>query len=299
MGLLFTSIAIVLRLLPRALQMLLGGFFGCLLRLFGFRKRIVDLQLAAALPDQTDAERCGLRNRIYRHFGRLLVEILSFPRIKPASLAKHVEWHGLENIDTALAKGKGVCLLTGHLGCWEVPGIALAAKGYNFRAIGKEMKSKAGETFRVMLRDENGVATIPRRGSIRDILRGLKGNGIIAFVLDQNMTSDEGEFVEFFGHQACTMTNLAVIAQRTGAAVIPGYTWRDEKGCHHCIVLPEVDLVPVDGDSHAAILENTQRFSRILEDMIREHPEQWLWIHKRWRTRPECEIDTPFDYRKR
>lgn len=273
---------------------MLGTLVGWLLRVFGFRRRIVEMQLAIVFPKLSRDDLCELRSRVYQHFGRLLVEILSFPGMCTERILKHVEWQGREHLEAALAKGKGVCLLCGHLGSWEVPGIAFAALGYDFRAIGKEMKSKAGETFRVMLRDENGVGTIPRRGSIRDILRGLKNGGIIAFVLDQNMTSDEGEFVNFFGYPACTMTNLAVIAQRTGAAVVPGHTWRDDEGVHHCVVLPELAL-----PANATLEELTQYFSLTLEDMIRAHPEQWLWIHKRWRTRPEGESDSPFDYRKR
>jgi KDO2-lipid IV(A) lauroyltransferase len=289
-----------MRLLPRPLQMLLGSMIGCLLQhLFRFRKHVIDLQLARVFPDHNTHQMCELRSSVYRHFGRLLVEILSFPRMPRKRLLKYVQWHGLEHLDAALAKGKGVCLLAGHLGSWELPGLAFVALGYDYRAIGKEMKSKAGETFRLMLRDENGVVTIPRRGSIRDILRALKDKAIIAFVLDQNMTSDEGEFVDFFGYPACTMTNLAVIAQRTGAAVVPGYTWRDEKGVHHNVLLPELTLTQIEGDTAASIRQNTQRFSDVLAGMIREHPEQWLWIHKRWRTRPEGEHENPFNYRRR
>jgi KDO2-lipid IV(A) lauroyltransferase len=293
--LLLSCIACTLRLLPRALQLMLGSGIGILLnRVFRFRRAIIEMHLAIAFPERDPAALCELRNRVYRHFGRMVIEILSFPCIPAKRFLKHVEWEGLGHLDAAIAKGKGVCLLCGHLGSWEVPCIGLAAAGYDIRAIGKEMKSKAGETFRIMLRDENGVATIPRRGSMRDIVRGLKKNGVIAFVLDQNMTSDEGEFVDFFGHSACTMTNLAVIAKRTGATILPGHTWRDESGKHHCIVLPEIFL---DADESAT--ESTQYLTQILEQMIREHPEQWLWIHKRWRTRPDGEKNSPFNYRRR
>lgn len=274
--------------------MVLGSGVGWLLNcVFRFRRRIVEMQLRIAFPELDDRAFCELRNRVYQHLGRMLVEILSFPCMPPEHVLKHVEWHGRENIDAALAKGKGLCLLCGHLGNWEVPALAFAALGYDFRAIGKEMKSKAGETFRVMLR--GGVVTIPRRGSIRDILRGLKSDGsIVAFMIDQNMTSSEGEFVDFFGQPACSMTNLAVIAPRTGAPVVAGCTWRDDKGVHHCKFFPELPLPP-----DASPQELTQHFARTLEDLIREHPEQWLWIHKRWRTRPDDEVDSPFDYRRK
>jgi Kdo2-lipid IVA lauroyltransferase/acyltransferase len=284
-----------MRLLPRRLQLILGSGVGWLLRcVFRFRRHIVDMQLAVIFPELDEREFCELRNGVYQHFGRLLVEILAFPGMKRGHLLKYVEWHGLENLDAALAKGKGVGVLCGHLGSFEVPANALVARGYDFRAIGKKMKSEAGEIFRLMLRDENGVETLPTRGSLRAILKGLRDGAAIIFVQDQNMTSDEGEFVDFFGYPACTMTNLAVIARRTGAAVVPGHSWRDDKGIYHVALLPEVPLPP-----DASARELTQQFSLIVEGMIREHPEQWLWIHKRWRTRPEGEAENPFTYRKR
>lgn len=289
------------KLLPAAAAVALGRRLGWLLQhVVRFRRRVVRLQLRVALGgEKSAAELAALTTGFYRHLGLLFMELLRLPGITRAQALELVDVQGEEHLRAALAKGKGVLLLAGHLGNWELAGVALAARGYTLRAIGKEMKHPAGDVLRQMLRDDNGVPTIPRRDSIKLIFRELKANHVVVVLIDQNMTADEGVFVDFFGQPACTMKALAVLAARTGAAVLPGCIWRDPDGRHHHMAGgPALTPAPATGDSEADIRRWTQQYTRALEDLIRQHPEQWMWMHKRWRTRPPGETGGLFDYRR-
>lgn len=286
------------RLIPTAFAVRLGCSCGWVLQhVIRFRRSVIKTQLNVALGvDGTDPRYSPLIAGIYRHLGLLVIELLRLPRINRATLANRVTYHGMENLEAAMAKGKGVIVLTGHIGNWELVGAASSDKAFTFSAIGKEMKSDAGNAFVKLIRDDNGVRTIARSKSLKQILKALKRNELVVFMLDQNMTSKEGVFVDFFGQPACTMPALAVIAARSGAAVLPYYSYRDpDLVRHHCVMLPEVEVDDA-GASTDPVHENTERYTKVLQSIIEEHPEQWLWIHKRWRTRPPSAGPSPFAY---
>lgn len=286
------------RLLPASLAIRLGCSCGWGLQyIVRFRRAIISSQLEVALGiNRRDPRYDSLLTGIYRHLGLLVIELLRLPRSKSAALADKMTYQGMGHLEAAMAKGKGVIILTGHIGNWELAGAACSDKEFTVSAIGKEMKSDAGNAFIKLIRDDNGVRTIARSNSLMQILKALKRNELIVFMLDQNMTSKEGVFVDFFGQPACTMPALAVIAARSGAAVLPYYSYRDpDLVRHHCVMLPEVELDGGDGGSDA-VLENTARYTTVLQSIIEEHPDQWLWIHKRWRTRPPSAGRSPFAY---
>lgn len=294
------SLCAFLRLLPEpiinAIATVIAWFLQYGLR---FRRSIIVEQLQVVYGHRRSAQEIHrILRGVYRHLGRLIPELLRLPGCVSTAACERVVWHGESHLIDAAKRGKGICLLTLHMGNWELPGIALVDKGYDFQVVAKEMKSGLGNVFLRMLRDDNGVTTINRHNAVKPVLRALKNNAVVAFVLDQNMTTDDGDFVEFFGHAACTLTGLAVVAARSGAAVLPGYTYRDEHNVHHCVVLPEIGLTH-SGNSRQSAIENTQRFTHVIETIIDEHPEQWLWIHKRWRTRPSDEATAPFKYARR
>jgi KDO2-lipid IV(A) lauroyltransferase len=293
----YTCIARFLLLLPRPLFRGLGGAVGWLLaHCVRFRRSLIDMQLAVVLgSDRSAAERAAIRRGLYHHLGLLLVELLAMTARRREDLVADTVWHGREHLEAALAGGKGVCLITAHLGNWEIPGIAFAAEGVDFQVISKPMKARAGQVFMELMRERNGVVTHPRRHSMRKILAALKANAVMAFVVDQNMTSDEGVFIDFLGHPACTLISPVVIALRTGAAIVPGYTYRDAEGRHHLVVHPEVPAHTADG-SRRPPESVLQEASNCVGAGIVDHPEQWLWIHRRWRTRPEDEATSPFAY---
>jgi Kdo2-lipid IVA lauroyltransferase/acyltransferase len=277
-------------LLPASVARILGVVLGWFLRVvIGFRQKRINKQLGWAFPELNDYERAKLDKSVYRHFGLLVIEILRLPRWSNQKLKDQIcIYHDMGNLENALARGKGALILAAHMGNWEIGLAGAAAAGIKTNAVTKEIKGGLGQYVADRMRFSHGVKTIPRRNSIRDILKTLRKNECLGFVLDQNMTTDEGVFVDFFDRTACTMPGLAVLAQRADAPVVPAQFWRDEDDIHHHIrFLPEMKWESPSDDRDGNILHNTQRYTKILERLIREHPEQWLWMHRRWRTQPE------------
>ena len=262
----------------------IGWFLACIVR---FRRTLITAQMAAAFPEWTPAHRAKIVRAFYRHFGLLCVEIARQSRTPRQFLLDNVIFHGQEYVDAALAKGKGALMLAGHLGSWE---LSLAAGGphrYNLGIVFKEIKSPLGQYAIDRIRNAHGVLGIPRRNSIFQILRQLRKNGMIGFVLDQNVTHEEGVFVDFFGRPASTMPGLAVLAQRTGAPVVPVIFYRDpDLRRHHVEFFPEVPWEEIPDRPDETLRVNTARYTKIIEDTIRQRPDQWLWLHKRWKTQP-------------
>ncbi len=290
----------LLRVLPHPLFASLGCAIGwCLQHVIRFRRTVIltQMQWVFGHADGTRDTATLLRQH-YRHLGLLLIEILQLPGISQRRIADRGTIHGLDNIERATAAGKGALLLTGHIGSWELGGAICAAAGYKLNAIGKEMKSGPGNVMIQLMRDDNGIHTITRRNSMKEILSTLKRNEAIIVMLDQNMTSKEGVFVDFFGMPACTMPALAVLAAKSEATILPVCTFRDpcDSRRHHLVVREPVSLESPHRRSMDNIIHNTSRFTKILESMILEHPEQWLWIHKRWKTRPRGETVPAIPY---
>ncbi len=284
---------------PRSWLFACGRATGVLLhRLVRFRRGAIERHLRLAFPELNMRERGKLLREVYAHFGLLLAELLRLPRQTSRQLLDNSVIEGREHLTAALARGRGVLVLAGHLGNWEVGLATAAAAGLPVAAVTKEIKSGIGQYIADRLRKPHGVVAINRRQAIRPILSFLRKGGCVGFVLDQNMTADEGVFVDFFGRPACTMPGLAVLARRYRVPVVPVAFFRDDRGRHHLRFASEVEwedetrLGKADDDAaekgatEAAVWRNTQRYTAILEVAIREHPAQWLWMHRRWKTRP-------------
>lgn len=262
----------------------LGWTMCCVIR---FRVQAVRTHLDSAFPELTPVRRQQLLRGFYRHLGLLLVETLRLPSMNAAEVLAACSVTGLQHLDDALARGHGALVLAGHIGNWELGLAALSRSGRKSYAIVKEIKGKTGAYALKQLREAHGVIPLPRSRSLRQIVRILREGGSVGFVLDQNMTADEGVFVDFFGRQACTMPGLAVLAHRYHVPVVPiGFRRNPDLRTHEARFLPEVAWESLGGSVHADLRHNTQRYTRVLEDLIRTCPEQWLWIHKRWRTQP-------------
>jgi KDO2-lipid IV(A) lauroyltransferase len=263
----------------------LGWFFDRVLR---WRRRRITAHLALAFPELDAAALARRRTAVYRHFGLLALELVRLPGMTAAQLLARTEIRGGEHLEAAQARGKGVLILGAHEGCWELGLAGASRRGYPVHVILKEVRGRVGQQAIDFIRGAHGVCGVSRRGSVFQLLRLLKRKALIGFVLDQNMTADEGIFVDFFGRAACTMPGLAVLAQRTGTPVVPISFHRDATLRRQVLTLfPEVPWEAPPGlDQDALLRHNTQRYTRILEDQIRAHPEQWIWMHNRWKTRP-------------
>jgi len=251
------------------------------------RSGLRNLQLA--FPEMSDTERERILRGCFRNLGRLLVEFTHFPDLNRTNISQFVVHDGLENYLEGLRRGRGVIFMTAHFGSWELSSFAHAVYGFPLKFIVRPIDNPRVETLISSYRTSSGNVPIARRNAARDVLKALRQNEAVGILFDQNTTRNEGVFADFFGIPAATTPAIARFALRTGAAVVPGLLIWDEALQKHRLRLdPPVDLID-SGDLEQDVLENTRRFNKILEGYVREYPDQWLWIHRRWKTRPEGE----------
>lgn len=269
----------------RRVGRVLGWVLGRIVR---FRRRAVLATLALRLPGKSRADYQAIADGMYRHLGTMAVECMGFPDQPREIFQRNVEMRGEEHARQVLAQGRGMLVLMGHIGNWELLGLALAGRWVPIHVIVREQHDKAFNTYWRESREKMGLHPMAAQHSYRDALRALKKGDMVAVTLDQNMRRRRGVFVNFFGEQACTTPGLAYLSAQSGVPVVPIYTIRQPDGRHVVQVLPPVP--PPTDREEATIQASTQVYSDILEGIIRQHPDQWLWLHKRWRTRPEQAI---------
>ena len=254
------------------------------------RQRQAGLQnLEMALPELTHEERLKILRSCFRNLGRLLTEFSHFPELNKGNISKFVIHDGLENYVEALRRGHGIIFMTAHFGAWELSSFAHSLYGYPLKFIVRPIDNPKVDGLITNYRMLGGNVPIQRRSAARDILKALRENEAVGILFDQNTTSDEGIFVDFFGIPAATTPSIATFALRTGAAVLPGFLiWEEDLGKHRLRFDPPVKLIETGNLEHD-VIENTKVFNQILESYVRKYPDQWLWIHRRWKTRPDGE----------
>lgn len=225
-----------------------------------------------------------LSERVFQELGRNLAEFLRLRALLREGLEGVVRTEGLGNLDRALAEGRGVVVITGHLGNWEILGAYLARRGYPLWAVGRRLFDRRIDGLVVEHREMAGVHNIPRGEDARALVRILRGGGVLGLLMDQD-TEVQGVFAPFFGRPAYTPAGPVKLAMRTGAPIVPMALYREREG-YRLVVLPSVSL-PDTGDREADLREGVARCNRVLEALVRMHPEQWVWMHRRWRTKPE------------
>ena len=245
--------------------------------------------LQMAFPELSNEERQRILRRSFENLGRLLVEFSHFPELDKDNIAHFVIHDGLENYLEGLRRGRGIIFMTAHFGAWELSSFAHSVYGYPLKFVVRPIDNSRVDALIARYRCLGGNVPIQRRSAGRDILTALRHNEAVGILFDQNTTRDEGIFADFFGTPAATTPAIATFAQRTGAAVIPGFLiWEEKLGKHRLRFDPPVELINT-GDHARDVLENTKVFNRILEGYVRKYPDHWLWIHRRWKTRPEGE----------
>jgi KDO2-lipid IV(A) lauroyltransferase len=245
--------------------------------------------LQMALPDLSGPEHQKILRGCFQNLGRLLVEFTHFPDLNKSNISEFVIHDGLENYLEGMSRGQGLIFMTAHFGAWELSSFAHALYGYPLKFIVRPIDNPRVEKLISSYRTRSGNVPIQRRSAARDILKALRQNEAVGILFDQNTTRSEGVFAKFFGIPAATTPAIALFALRTGAAVVPGFLiWDAALQKHRLRLDPPVDLINT-GDLDRDVLENTKHFNKILEGYIRKYPDQWLWIHRRWKTRPEGE----------
>ncbi|HKT87093.1 MAG TPA: lysophospholipid acyltransferase family protein [Candidatus Sulfotelmatobacter sp.] len=280
----------VLGLLPRRLSRAMGIAIAQLFYLLHFRLRQVGMRnLAMALPEKTIPERKRILRGVFTSLGRQLAELCQFPRYTPKNVDEVVVYDGLENYEQAYARGKGVLFLTAHFGGWELSAFAHSLHGHWLNVVMRPMDNPYLNRMIEHYRTMHGNKMVNKDDFVRGLLAAMKAGETVGILMDTNMTPPQGVFVDFFGIQACTASGLARIALRTDAAVVPGFTiWDNTLGKYRLRFDPALPLIRT-GNLDADIIANTQMFTKVIEEYVRKYPEQWLWVHRRWKTRPEGE----------
>ncbi len=242
-----------------------------------------------AFPDWSDAQRQAVIRGMLRNLGWMAAEFARFPKYTTENIEQIVVLDGHENFLDGQRRGKGVLYLTGHIGAWELSSFAHALYGFPLHYMARPIENRRIDTLVNGYRCLSGNQPIFKNESARVTLRVLKDAGTIGILADQNTMPSEGVFVDFFGKAASTTTGIARLALHTDAAVVPGYAiWDDRLGKCRLRFEPPVELIRT-GNAERDILENTRRFTKVLEDIIRKYPDQWVWVHGRWNTRPSGE----------
>jgi Kdo2-lipid IVA lauroyltransferase/acyltransferase len=273
--------------LPRPLARAVGVSFAQLIYLLHGKLRRVGMRnLQLAFPEMALRNRRKLVRKVFTSLGRQFAEVCLFPRYTAENVSDAVIYDGFENFDRASQRGKGVLFLTGHLGGWELSAFAHSLYGHPLYFVMRPLDNPYLDALVRRYRTMHGNTPILKDDPARELLRAMKQGSTVGILMDTNMTPPEGIFVDFFGMPACTASGLARIALRTDAAVVPGFTlWDPVLRKYRLRFDPAVQLVRT-GNNEADILANTQLFTKVIEDFVRRYPDQWLWVHRRWKTRP-------------
>jgi KDO2-lipid IV(A) lauroyltransferase len=279
-----------LGLLPRPAARWVGVFFAATaLAIRAPLRRTAMFNLRLAFPDWTDARRKQAIRGMTRQVGWMAGEFSQFPKYTRGNIERIVVFDGFENFDAARQRGKGVLFLTGHMSAWELAPFAHAVYGYPLHFLVRPVANPRVDALINSYRCRSGNEPIQKNRSARSILKVLGSGGTVGILADHNTTLEEGVFADFFGIPASTTSGLARIALRTDAAVVPGFLcWDEARRKYRLRFEPAVELVRSE-DEESDVAKNTQRFTAAIEEYVRAHPDQWLWVHKRWKTRPPGE----------
>lgn len=246
-------------------------------------RRIAYRNLELALPQLTADGRKQIVDGVFASIGRLLLALARFPELNRDNIGQWIRYEGFEHFEEGLRRGKGVLFATAHLGNWELSAFAHGLMAAPMHVVVRPLDNPRLDALIERLRTLGGNRIIAKKDFARGILRALARNEAVGILIDQNTSREEGVFVDFFGVPACASLGFAKIASRSQATVIPGFAlWLESEGRYVLRFYPPVEMT---GDAAA----DTQRLQKIVEDVIRQYPDQWLWIHRRWRTRPPGE----------
>ena len=282
----FRALIGLTHILPRRLMLAFGSFLGLLADLLLARHTRIALDnLALALGDELEpARRRQIVRRCWQHFARTIIDMFYIPRMDLQAIRRMIDLEGEENLREAVAEGEGVMVYSAHFGHWELAAVVAGFEGVPLAIIARPLSNPGLEPVLRSLREVSGNRIIYKRNAIRAIIQALKEKMAVAIMIDQD-ARDRGIFVPFFGRPASTTATPASIALRTGAPIIPVSCVPTGKGKYRIRVLPRIDTRS-SGDPEADILRITTECTTILEGWVRERPELWLWMHRRWKTQP-------------
>ncbi len=279
-----------IRLFPRGLARAIGAVIGAIAyRVLGRLQRVGLRNLEIAFPEITAKEREAILRSEYRNLGLLMAEFCKMPDYTAATASRFIRYEGLENYLSARERGKGVLVLTGHLGAWELSSFFHSLMGMPMGMVIRRLDNPLVDAFVNRIRCLRGNRVIHKDDFARGLIASMRAGETVGILMDTNMTPPQGVFVPFFGVPACTASGMARIAAKTGAAVVPGFLLWEESEKRYVLHFGEELEVVHTGDAEQDALVNTATFTAAIEGYVRRYPEQWLWVHRRWKTRPAGE----------
>lgn len=275
---------------PRRVARFAGACIGLAAYVLLPRLRRVGMRnLQLAFPAVPKSERRRILRASLRSLGWQLAEFAQMRGYTAAQAQQFIRYEGLGNYLATRDAGKGVFVLTAHLGAWELSSFFHSLMGFPMSVVIRRLDHERVNGLVNGIRTLHGNRLLHKDDFARGLLKAMQAGDTVGILMDTNMTPPQGVFVPFFGVQACTASGLARVARRSGAAVLPGFLlWEPAEGRYVLHFGPQLTLERT-GDAEADAVANTALFTRVLEDYIRHYPEQWLWVHRRWKTRPEGE----------
>ena len=246
-------------------------------------RRVAHTNLGFAFPDWSSEQRDSVINGVFRSIGRLLTGLARFPSLNAQNIHDWISYKGSENYHSAKAEGRGILVATAHLGNWELSAFAHGLMTDPMHVMVRPLDNPLVDNLVEHRRTLSGNHLIYKKEAARAVIKALRANEAVGILIDQNTTAAEGVFIDFFGKKACATSAFVKFAYHSGAPVIPGFALWDET--RHRYVLHFLPKVELRGD----VQSDTQRIHSVLESVIRQHPDQWMWIHRRWKTRPPGE----------
>ncbi|WP_114210771.1 lysophospholipid acyltransferase family protein [Acidisarcina polymorpha] len=289
----FVAVLLLIRCLgwlPRNAARAVGAGIGAAAYILLHRLRRVGYRnLQIAFPQLSRYEMTRLLRAEYRNLGWLLAEFCQMRKYTPENTRNFLSYDGLERYLAARDAGKGVLILTGHLGAWELSSFYHSLMGYPMSMVIRRLDNEAVDRLVNSIRCLHGNNVVHKDDFARGLISAMRQGETVGILMDTNMTPPQGLFVDFFGTPACTASGMARVALKTGAVVLPGFLLWEEASRRYVLHFGEPLELIRTGDNEANIIANTAMFTKVLEQYIRQYPEQWLWLHRRWKTRPEGE----------
>ena len=248
-----------------------------------YRRITIDNLRSAFGDKKSQKELETIAKKVFQNLGKNAVELVNLPKFNRQRMDRFIRFMNPERLDKAYEKGRGVIVITAHLGSWELMAAALREYGYQGVTLGRRIYFKKYDDFLNSLRKSRDVTVIYRDESPRKMLKTLRQNWIVGIVADQDVDSVDGVFVDFFGRSAYTPSGPVALAKASGAVLMPVFIIRD--GFRHTIFLEEPIELRDTGDKEADLIYNTQKWSSVIESYIRQYPDQWVWMHRRWKTK--------------
>jgi Kdo2-lipid IVA lauroyltransferase/acyltransferase len=276
---------VLIRRIPLGLRRLFAVGLAEFAYRLSLKHRLIALHnLSRSFPDKKLEEIVKIAKKSYRNFSFVVAKFFDIPYLNKSNLHRWISIEGLDNYKQACTEEKGVLLFGAHFGNWEIGNAALAIMTQPFIFVYRILDSPLLEKVITGVRASYGNISFSKENTMRKMIRLLKEGATINLLIDQNVAWYGGVFIDFFGRKACTISGLALLAWHTEAPVLPAFTRRLPNGKYLLEIGKKVEII-TSGNREADVLINTQNFTRIIEDQIRKYPEQWFWVHQRWKTK--------------